>query len=134
MDLKELKKMKESMETAARDVEQTVQTTTSDFEKDWADTTAGITADLPELTGPTPPRVSPRTCLSSRRLRPHTKTRTKIGVSSVALYPSGTRRVRAFAPKPFLGRPVWRVTGPSPSTPCEDRAPQVPFSNLIRHV
>ena len=33
MDLEELKKMKESMETAARDVEQSVQSTASDFEK-----------------------------------------------------------------------------------------------------
>jgi len=41
MDLEELKKMKETMESAARDVEQTVQTTASDFEKDWAETTAG---------------------------------------------------------------------------------------------
>ena len=31
MDLEELKKMKETMESAAREVEQTVQTTASDF-------------------------------------------------------------------------------------------------------
>ena len=54
MDLEELKKMKETMETAARDVEQSVQTTASDFEKDWADTTSGLTSDLPPLEPPPP--------------------------------------------------------------------------------
>ncbi len=34
MELEELKKMKESMETAARDVEQSVHTASADFEKD----------------------------------------------------------------------------------------------------
>ena len=55
MDLEELKKMKETMETAARDVEQTVQTTASDFEKDWADTTAGLTSEPYEPLAPPPP-------------------------------------------------------------------------------
>lgn len=45
MELDELKKMKETMESAARDVEQSVHTASSDFEKDWAETTAGITSD-----------------------------------------------------------------------------------------
>ena len=35
MELDELKKMKESVEGAARDVEQTIHTSASDFEKDW---------------------------------------------------------------------------------------------------
>jgi sec-independent protein translocase protein TatB len=42
MDLEELKKMKETMESAAHDVEQSVQSTASEFEKDWAQTTAGL--------------------------------------------------------------------------------------------
>ena len=54
MDLEELKKMKESMETAARDVEQSVQTTASEFEKDWAETTSGLVSDLPALEPPPP--------------------------------------------------------------------------------
>ena len=37
MDLDELKKMKETMEGAARDVHQSIQTNVSDFEKQWAD-------------------------------------------------------------------------------------------------
>lgn len=45
MELDELKKMKDTVESAARDVEHSVQTATSDFEKDWADTTAGLTGN-----------------------------------------------------------------------------------------
>ena len=39
MELDELKKMKETVETAARDVENTIHTSATDFEKDWADAT-----------------------------------------------------------------------------------------------
>ena len=39
MELDELKKMKETMEGAARDVEQSIHTSASDFEKDWAQAT-----------------------------------------------------------------------------------------------
>jgi sec-independent protein translocase protein TatB len=39
MELDELKKMKETVEGAARDVENTIQTHSSDFEKSWAETT-----------------------------------------------------------------------------------------------
>lgn len=45
MDLDELKKMKETMEDAARGVEQSVQTSAIDFEKQWNDTTAGLTGE-----------------------------------------------------------------------------------------
>lgn len=45
MELDELRKMKEHVETAARDVEQSVHTATTDFEKDWAETTAGLSSD-----------------------------------------------------------------------------------------
>lgn len=39
MELDELKKMKETVEGAARDVEQSIQTQASDFEKQWEETT-----------------------------------------------------------------------------------------------
>ena len=39
MDLDDLKKMKETMESAARDVQQSIQTHATDFEKDWSDAT-----------------------------------------------------------------------------------------------
>jgi sec-independent protein translocase protein TatB len=46
MALDELKKMKESMESAAREVDNTIQTSASDFEKSWSETTA-LAADTP---------------------------------------------------------------------------------------
>lgn len=42
MELEELKKMKSTVEGAAREVENTIQTTTSDFEKEWATATSGL--------------------------------------------------------------------------------------------
>ena len=42
MELDELRKMKDNVESAARDVEQTVHTSARDFEKDWNDGTASI--------------------------------------------------------------------------------------------
>jgi len=46
MDLDELKKMKESVESAARDVQSSVQTNLADFEKDWNETTNSITSTI----------------------------------------------------------------------------------------
>ena len=42
IDLDELKKMKDTVETAARDVETQVHTAASDFEKDWQSDTAEL--------------------------------------------------------------------------------------------
>jgi sec-independent protein translocase protein TatB len=42
MELEELKKMKETMQSAARDVEASVQSSASDFEKSWSEVTAGL--------------------------------------------------------------------------------------------
>jgi sec-independent protein translocase protein TatB len=39
MDLDELKKMKDTVENAARDVENSIQTSAADFEKSWSDAT-----------------------------------------------------------------------------------------------
>jgi sec-independent protein translocase protein TatB len=39
MELDELKKVKETMENAARDVEHSIQTSAADFEKNWSETT-----------------------------------------------------------------------------------------------
>lgn len=61
MELDELKKMKDSVEGAARDVESSIQTSASDFEKSWAETTAGLESsalqeppmvDVPEYKHP----------------------------------------------------------------------------------
>ena len=42
MELDELKKMKETMETAARDVQSSVQSTANDFEQSWNEATSSI--------------------------------------------------------------------------------------------
>ncbi|TNF62269.1 MAG: Sec-independent protein translocase subunit TatB [Burkholderiales bacterium] len=42
IELEELKKMKESVEGAARDVESSVNSATTDFEKSWSEVTAGL--------------------------------------------------------------------------------------------
>ncbi len=48
MELEELKKMRESVEGAARDVEQTIQTQASDFEKSWSEATNAALPAEPE--------------------------------------------------------------------------------------
>jgi len=57
MDLEELKKMKESVEGAARDVEGSVQSTAVDFEKQWNDSTAAITSESNHTPWKPPPPV-----------------------------------------------------------------------------
>ncbi len=42
MELEELKKMKSTVEGAAKEVESSIQTTTSDFEKEWSSATSGL--------------------------------------------------------------------------------------------
>ena len=49
MELDELKKMKETVEGAARDVENSIQTNASDFEKSWAEATSDSSS--PSLAG-----------------------------------------------------------------------------------
>ena len=50
MELDELKKMKETVEGAARDVENSIQTNASDFEKSWAEATGdSSSASLPGM-------------------------------------------------------------------------------------
>ena len=56
MDLDELKKMKETVEGAAREVQSGV----GSFEKDWMDATAGLEGDEPEAA----PRVDPNAAYS----------------------------------------------------------------------
>jgi len=46
MELDELKKMKETVESAARDVEQSIQTAANEFEQDWAEATGQASAEL----------------------------------------------------------------------------------------
>src|SRR3569832_1364363 len=45
MELEELRKMKDTVETAARDVENSVSTAAADFEKQWQDATSAALPD-----------------------------------------------------------------------------------------
>ena len=95
MELDELKKMKETVEGAARDVENSIQTNASDFEKSWSETTgdSSTSASLPGLeifpeykhpkkkwrlkTGATPQWY---------KARSGTRTRTQSGAARVARF------------------------------------------------
>jgi sec-independent protein translocase protein TatB len=44
MELDELKKMKDTVESAARDVENSIQTSATDFEKSWSEATEGASS------------------------------------------------------------------------------------------
>ena len=93
MELDELKKMKDTVEGAARDVENSIQTNASDFEKSWSETTGDVSSALaePELpleykhpkkkwrlkTGATPQWY---------KARSGTRTRAQSGAARVARY------------------------------------------------
>ncbi|MBF5003641.1 Sec-independent protein translocase protein TatB [Diaphorobacter caeni] len=53
MELDELRKMKENVESAARDVEQSVHTSAKDFEKDWSDATSSLNDSSSDSSGST---------------------------------------------------------------------------------
>ena len=100
MDLEELKKMKETVETAARDVEQSVQTTASDFEKDWAETTAGLSSPEPTGWEPPPPEYKhPGKKWRLKRGAVPQWYKARSGVRTKAL--SGAARVARYRPKPL---------------------------------
>ena len=98
MDLEELKKMKETVETAARDVEQSVQTTATDFEKDWAETTAGLSSAEPTGWEPPPPEYKhPGKNWRLKRGAVPQWYKARSGVRTKAL--SGAARVARYRPK-----------------------------------
>jgi sec-independent protein translocase protein TatB len=100
MDLEELKKMKDTVETAARDVEQSVQTATVDFEKDWNETTAGLAS--PEPSGWEPPAPAYKHPGKNWRLKRGAVPqwyKARNGVRTRAL--SGAARVARYRPKPL---------------------------------
>ena len=101
MDLDELKKMKETMEDAARGVEQSVQTSALDFEKQWNDTTAGLTGD-DTATPWTPAAPSYKHPGKKWRLKQTAMPqwyKSRSGTRTRAL--SGAARVARYRPKPL---------------------------------
>jgi sec-independent protein translocase protein TatB len=97
MDLEELKKMKETVESAARDVETTVHTASTDFEKDWQSATAGL-----DTVSYTPEVVYPEYALPKKKWRIKQGAapqwyKARHGIRSKAL--SGAARVARFRPQ-----------------------------------
>jgi hypothetical protein len=93
----ELKKMKETVESAARDVETTVHTASTDFEKDWQSATAGL-----DTVSYTPEVVYPEYALPKKKWRIKQGAapqwyKARHGIRSKAL--SGAARVARFRPQ-----------------------------------
>jgi sec-independent protein translocase protein TatB len=97
MDLEELKKMKETVETAARDVEQSVQTTATEFEQDWAQSTEGISSSTSAWTPAPPSYKNPDKNWRLKRGATPQWYKARAGVRTKAL--SGAARVARYRPK-----------------------------------
>ncbi len=103
MDLEELRKMKENVETAAQDVQNSVQTAATDFERDWQETTAGLTESSVEpLSTPVPEYKNPGKNWRLKRGAVPRWYKTRTGVRTHAL--SGAARVARHRPKTISTR------------------------------
>ena len=105
MELDELKKMKEDVEGAARDVENSIHTGASDFERSWADansSTASGDASLAEADGRVaeiyPAYKNPKKNWRLKTGATPQWYKARAGVRSRAL--SGAARVARFRPRP----------------------------------
>ena len=97
MELEELRKMKDTVETAARDVESSVSSAASDFEKQWQDATSTAQGALVDATPDYPEYKHPKKKWRVKQgAVPHWyKART--GVRTRAL--SGAARVAKYRPQ-----------------------------------
>ena len=96
MELEELKKMKDSMTEAARDVETSVQSGVNDFEKSWSDATAGLDGSTTSYDAePAPPvykhpkknwRLKQGAMPQWYKARAGVRTRTQSGAARVARF------------------------------------------------
>ena len=98
MDLEELKKMKETMEGAARDVESSVQTSAIDFEKQWDESTAGLTSEnaVPRWEPPPPVYKHPGKKFRLKQAAVPQWYKARAGVRTKTL--SGAARVARYRP------------------------------------
>lgn len=107
IELEELKKMKETVESAARNVESSINETTSDFEKTWSDATAGLDGsssgsfnpeDAYSIGSPVYPEYrNPKKNFRLKQKAVPQWFKARTGVRSRAL--SGAARVARFRPK-----------------------------------
>lgn len=97
MDLDELKKVKETVENAARDVENSIQTSATDFEKSWTETTdIASQASLSEATPEAPAYKHPGKKWRVKQGATPRWYKVRSGVRTNAL--SGAARVARFRP------------------------------------
>lgn len=99
MELDELKKMKDSVESAARDVHNTIQTSANEFEKDWAEATGTASAALQEQSAVVPAYKHPGKNWRLKRGAVPQWYKTRTGVRTKAQ--SGAARVARFRPRKF---------------------------------
>ncbi len=100
MELDELKKMKDSVESAARDVEKTIHAEASDFNKQWAETTGTNDAYASTLASDftaTPSYQHPKKNWRLKRGATPQWYKTRNGVRTKAL--SGAARVARYRPR-----------------------------------
>ena len=95
MELDELRKMKETVETAARDVESSVQSTAAEFEKTWEEATTTALAEPPSFPEYKHPKKKWRL---KQGAMPHWY-KARAGVRTRAL--SGAARVAKYRPHKF---------------------------------
>jgi sec-independent protein translocase protein TatB len=95
MDLDALKKMRDTVESAARDAENSIQTTASDFEKDWSQTIGmasdsgadGLYANVPEYKHPNKNwRLKQGATPNWYKARTGTRTKAQSGAARVARF------------------------------------------------
>lgn len=99
MELDELKKMKDTVENAARDVHNTIQTSASEFEKDWAEATDTASAALAEQTAVVPAYKHPGKNWRLKRGATPQWYKARSGVRTKAQ--SGAARVARYRPQKF---------------------------------
>ena len=101
IELEELKKMKDSVESAARDVEGSIRTGASDFEKQWSDATSTAEATAEALAAPPsfPEYRHPKKKWRIKQGATPNWYKARNGIRTKAL--SGAARVARYRPQKF---------------------------------
>ena len=101
IELEELKKMKDSVETAARDVESSIRTGASDFEKQWSDATSTAQSTSEALAEPPsfPEYRHPKKKWRIKQGATPNWYKARNGIRTKAL--SGAARVARYRPQKF---------------------------------
>ncbi|MDR3369981.1 Sec-independent protein translocase protein TatB [Rhodoferax sp.] len=97
MELDELKRMKETVESAAKDVSQSIHDSATDFEKSWAEATDGASSGLSDYaSSPAPEYRHPKKNWRVKQAAMPNWYKARTGVRTRAL--SGAARVARYRP------------------------------------